>query len=111
MSAPCEFAVKYLYPIVRSELARFLIKRFKLTQIQTAERLGITQAAISQYTSLKRGGNIKSVPESVQRIIKESLEELCSANRVEEISAKHIEETVCSICRRIKSLEKNRLEA
>ncbi len=104
MSAPCEFAVKYLYPIVRSEIAKFLINNLKLTQVQAAEKLGITQAAVSQYTSLKRGGRIEKIPERVQKIIKECLKELCTPDCADRISEKSVEQTVCNICKRIKNL-------
>ncbi|WEU40547.1 MAG: Fis family transcriptional regulator [Candidatus Odinarchaeum yellowstonii] len=104
MSAPCEFAVKYLYPLVRSEIARFLIKNFKLTQIQVAEKLGITQAAVSQYTSLKRGGRVEKIPERILKIVKDSVAELCAPNSLEKLSNKSVEIMVCIICKRIKKL-------
>ncbi|MER3601411.1 MAG: hypothetical protein C4339_01690 [Nitrososphaerota archaeon] len=52
---PEEFAAKYLYPRIRAMLAKILMERLHLSQKEAAERLGITQAAISQYLSGKRG--------------------------------------------------------
>lgn len=104
MSAPCEFAVKYLYPIVRSEIAKFLIEKLKLTQVQAAEKLGITQAAVSQYTSLKRGGCIEKIPDNIRKIIKECLAKVCTPSCAEQLSEKSVEQTVCNICKRIKNL-------
>ncbi len=105
MSAPCEFAVKYLYPIVRSELAKFLIEKLKFTQVQVAEKLGITQAAVSQYTNLKRGGLIEKIPDNIRGIIKKCLAELCTLSYAEQLSEKSVEQAVCNICKAIKKFE------
>ena len=42
-------------PIIRKELVKSLMKNFGLNQKKTAEILGLTPAAISQYLAKKRG--------------------------------------------------------
>jgi predicted transcriptional regulator len=42
-------------PVIRKEIAVSMIKDFGLSQKETAERLGITPAAVCQYISKKRG--------------------------------------------------------
>ena len=61
MSLPCERMAKYILPIFRSYVARALVEEYSFTQIKAAEKLGTTQAAVSQYLHSKRGdkGNEK----------------------------------------------------
>jgi predicted transcriptional regulator len=87
MKTPCEIFVWYLLPGVRRELARHMIKDFKISQTKTAVKLGVTDAAISQYLSKKRGALSfnedlkKEIGISAERIVKgddkTTVEELC----------------------------------
>jgi predicted transcriptional regulator len=54
MDLPQEIDVYYTIPAVRRELAQRLVKQ-GLTQRDVARRLGVTEAAVSQYMSNKRG--------------------------------------------------------
>ncbi len=56
---PQEIEVWYLIPALRREFARIFIKDHGLTQKQTAKILGITEAAISQYSNSKRASKIR----------------------------------------------------
>lgn len=58
MNAPCEIIVSKVLPTIRSELAREMVKKHELSQRQVAKKLGITESAVSQYLSKKRGHNI-----------------------------------------------------
>jgi predicted transcriptional regulator len=51
----CEDSVWYVLPLIRKEFARSLIEDHRCTQRKAAEKLGITEAAVSQYISKKRG--------------------------------------------------------
>ena len=42
-------------PVIRKEIAESMINDYGLTQKETAEKLGITPAAVCQYISRKRG--------------------------------------------------------
>jgi predicted transcriptional regulator len=42
-------------PVIRKEIAESMITDFGLSQKETAEKLGITPAAVCQYLSKKRG--------------------------------------------------------
>jgi len=71
MSLKCEKIARYLLPVFRSLVAKRLIEDHGFTQVEAAERLGTTQAAISQYMTSKRGsGNIKDFNISVTRVQK-----------------------------------------
>jgi len=52
---PCEVAAKFILPVFRSYVAKDLVEKYSFTQLEVAEKLGITQAAISQYLHSKRG--------------------------------------------------------
>jgi len=73
----CEEIVWYILPLIRKEFAKSLIKDRGLTQRKAAEKLGITEAAVSQYVSKKRGdlkvkdvGLRREIKESTKRIMK-----------------------------------------
>jgi predicted transcriptional regulator len=51
---PEELAAKYLMPALRARIAESLIETHKLSQKEAARRLGVTQAAISQYLRGRR---------------------------------------------------------
>src|SRR4030042_3098194 len=54
MSSRCETVGKYVMPVFRSLVAKELVQTHHLTQAETAQKLGTTQAAISQYVNSKR---------------------------------------------------------
>ena len=54
-SMPQEIEVWYLLPALRREIAKNLIDKSGLNQKEAAKILGITESAISQYLSSKRG--------------------------------------------------------
>jgi predicted transcriptional regulator len=72
----CEYMMWNGLPVIRKEIAETMIKDFGLSQKETAEKLGITPAAVCQYLSRKRGkidiSNLKILNEiklSAKRII------------------------------------------
>lgn len=52
---PCELVVRYVLPAFRSLVAKELIEKYDFSQVAVAEKLGMTQAAISYYLYSKRG--------------------------------------------------------
>jgi len=98
MKTPCEIIVWNVVPVIRKEFAKKLIENHSLNQRAVADKLGITEAAVSRYVSGKRGALeisdddiLKEIKESARRIAKED-------------GAAVIEET-CRICRFLKSRE------
>lgn len=93
MKTPCEIIVWNVVPIIRKEFAKDLIENHGLSQRETAEKLGVTEAAVSRYVSGKRGaleitddGILKEIKKSAKRIAKEDgsivIEETCRVCRV-----------------------------
>lgn len=64
MRTPCELIVTAVLPAFRSLIARELIEKHSFSQVKAAETLGITQAAISQYMSHKRGNQLADTLET-----------------------------------------------
>jgi len=89
---PCEFMVWSGLPVIRREIAESLITDYNLNQKQTAEKLGVTPAAISQYLSGKRG-KIKVIDEKILAEIKKS------AGKIYEKGESKILPETCRICK------------
>ena len=55
LKTPCETIIWKSLPCIRRELAMLLISEYGLNQKEAASRLGLTEAAVSQYLIGKRG--------------------------------------------------------
>jgi len=78
MRPPCESVVQYVLPAFRCLVAKELVVKHRFTQVEAAEKLGTSQAAISQYFSSKRGEkkmkSVQSAPKvksAARRLAKE----------------------------------------
>ncbi|MFX1486039.1 MAG: transcriptional regulator [Promethearchaeota archaeon] len=99
MSLPCEKVVSAILPLIRAEIAKSLVTDFKLTQVEAARILGLTQAAVSQYVTSKRGYKLRIAKSSAAaRSIKKTAKELSEAR----LSEEEIQERLCEICRMIR---------
>ncbi|MFX0096726.1 MAG: transcriptional regulator [Candidatus Hodarchaeota archaeon] len=110
MGLPCEKVVSAILPLIRAEIAKTLVLDFKLTQIKAAKLLGLTQAAVSQYVTSKRGYKLrigKSSPAS--RSIKETAKELAEGK----LSEFELLNRLCEICHTIREepegIQKNKM--
>ena len=95
MLLPCEVAVKSVIPAIRSAIARELTQLYGLKQQEVAELLGITQTAVSKYTSHCRGAVIE-VREviDVQPVLKQTVFSLANG----EMSKYELAEKLCKVC-------------
>lgn len=75
MKVPCELIIWNVLPAIRREFARVLVEDFKLNQKETAKRLGITESAVSQYLSSKRGKKLQ-FDQYIQKEIKKAAEDI-----------------------------------
>ena len=67
LKPPCEAVVQQIMPAMRSLVAKELVKTYKLSEVEVARRMGITQAAVSQYIYGKRGKR-KKIPVSITEL-------------------------------------------
>jgi uncharacterized protein len=89
---PCEYVMWNGLPVIRKEIAESMITNFGLNQKETAEKLGITPAAICQYKSNKRG--------KIKIEDKELLKEITlSAERILNDTNTDVIEETCRICK------------
>ena len=99
MRPPCEIVVWYVIPSIRSELAKELLN-LGMKQKQISELLDITQPAVSQYISDKRGHGIK-FDNHTQNMIRLLARDLIN----QDLDKGDIIRRVCEICKNIKSEE------
>ena len=97
MKPPCEIVVWYVIPAIRSELAKELLN-LGMKQKDVSELMDITQPAVSQYITDKRGSGIK-LEESVRIMVKEFAFELSNGDATK---ADLIPRT-CKICKNVKT--------
>lgn len=62
MKIPCEIVVWQVLPLIRRELAKELVRSHNMSQAEVARKFGITDAAVSQYLTRKRGGEYSELP-------------------------------------------------
>jgi uncharacterized protein len=99
MRPPCEIVVWYVIPTIRSELAKELLK-LGMKQKEISEILDITQPAVSQYISDKRGHGIKFNEKTLELI-----KELASGLADGTLTQRDLIPRTCDICRKIKTEE------
>jgi predicted transcriptional regulator len=98
MKTPCQIIVWNIIPIIRRELAKNLIKNHNLNQRKVADKLGITESAISRYLSGKRG-----ILEITDNEILDEIKK--SSNKIAVENGPTVIEETCRICRLMKSKE------
>ncbi len=57
MKPPCELVVSKILPSIRAAIVRILVNEHKMKQTEISAILGITQSAISQYTTSTRAAD------------------------------------------------------
>jgi predicted transcriptional regulator len=65
----CEVVVGEVLPALRALITNELMKNYDLTQQQVADKLGLTQPAISQYRKYLRGENGKELQKNKKLMI------------------------------------------
>ena len=93
MKAPCEIIVWYILPSIRSELTKELVK-LGISRKDVSERLEITQAAVSQYLSDKRGHDVVFEKET-----KKAIKKLADDIVKDKDNAKDLSIRICEICK------------
>jgi predicted transcriptional regulator len=99
MYLPCEAIARYILPIYRSVIAKDLIEKYKLTQVEAAKKIGTTQAAISQYIHSKRGYGGPSQFENAMPKIRKHAHKIAKRIAKENISSNEVMKVFCELCR------------
>ncbi len=99
MKPPCEIVVWYVIPSIRSKLAKELLK-LDMKQKEISTLLDITQPAVSQYISDKRGDEIDFSPE-----VDEYIKEMAMDMKTGDLQPVDLIPKFCHICKTIKTQE------
>lgn len=97
MKPPCEIVVWYVIPAIRSELAKELLN-LGMRQKDVSELMDITQPAVSQYITDKRGSGIK-LDDNVRKMIQDFARQLAEGKATK---AQLIGRT-CAICKHVET--------
>jgi uncharacterized protein len=95
---PCEIIVWYILPVIRKEFARMMVEDYNLSQKEVADKLGLTEPAISQYLSSKRGSDIELSPKILEEIRKVAKDLANPKTSDQKVMGK-----ICKLCAIIKS--------
>jgi len=94
---PCENVVRYVLPAFRSLVARELVEKHGFSQVATAKKLGITQAAVSHYFHLKRGEKRMKELQSIA-IVQSTASEIAQGIATEKSSVRDTTLAFCRLC-------------
>jgi len=100
MLAPCEVAVKCVLPAVRAMIAKKLMMKHKLKQVEVARLLGVSQPAISLYFRNRRG---KAIDLENESDITNLIENLAASLAKDISSPKDFISEFCEICTTIRA--------
>ncbi len=100
MKPVCETVVGQVLPSIRALVVKDLIKRYNLSQVDVAGKLGITQPAVSQYVAALRGkGETEKVLlKAVGRDITGLTDDIASGK----LKQADVIKRYCAICRSMK---------
>jgi len=100
MKPLCEIVGGQVLPTIRAMVVKDLIKRYELSQVEVAKKLGITQPAVSQYMSALRGkGELEKILlKSIGKDIKNLSDDVASGK----LSQVDVIKRYCAICKLMK---------
>lgn len=100
----CEVVVTKVLPAIRSIITRQLMEYYKFNQQQTADLLGLTQPAISQYIQQSRGTKVKILEK--QPDIMKMIDEMTKDIATGKMRPRELQSKFCEIC---KTIRKNKI--
>lgn len=94
----CEIMVQDIFPTVRALIAHEMMETFNYNQAETAQKMGVTQPAISQYKRELRGKKAKLLEENI--VVRKSIKDAAKALSV---SKNPFESGIlCMVCKDIR---------
>jgi hypothetical protein len=93
--------VRYILPAIRAKLAQELVEKHGFRSKDAAEKLGLTQAAVSQYMSSKRGQQgieILQKSSGAEKILNELIEKIVDGDFKLDDEVEYL----CRICERLR---------
>jgi len=99
MMIPCEIAVKSVIPAIRACVAKELTQTYKMRQNDVADRLGITQTAISKYVRDVRG-HVVRIDQTEE--IRSMMNKIVSQAANDKISRTQLTLGFCEVCKMVR---------
>ncbi len=106
MSTNCETVARHILPLYRAFIAKELIEKHGLTQVQAAKKLGTTQAAISQYVTSKRGHRGIPYYDVVASDVQAAAEKFAKRLAETEMSRDEFSASFCELCNALRKTKK-----
>lgn len=106
MSTSCETVARHFLPLYRSFVAKELVKKYKYTQVQTAKKLGTTQAAISQYLTSKRGKKGTQNYDEVAPLVQNAAAKVAERLTTTDMSPEEFSDSFCDLCKSLQKAKK-----
>jgi predicted transcriptional regulator len=99
MPSKYEVASDETVPIARSIIAKALIKRYKMRELEVAEYLGVAQAAISKYITEKHSEKLAESTERVEETLRNQQKLIDEyIKRIAEGKKEYVNICICTIC-------------
>ena len=99
----CETVTRLVLPLYRSLVAKEPLSKYNFTQVKAAEKLGTTQAAISQYLNSKRGRKEASTSEEFIKIVKTAAENVAKLLATTKMTTEEFRDSFCDLCTELKN--------
>ena len=100
MLVPCEISIKCILPAVRAIIAKELMTKYELKQVEAAKLIGVSQPAVSLYYRQMRG---KAIDLENDTEILKLIENLAASLAKRKLSHKDFIPMFCEICRTIRA--------
>ena len=110
MSASCEAFARHILPLYRSIVAKELVEKYGYTQVEAAKKLGMTQAAISQYLTSKRG--VKRIPnyDEIAPQVQTTAARVAKRLSTRKMSPEEFSASFCELCKSLQETKKSNIE-
>ncbi|MBC7344651.1 MAG: helix-turn-helix domain-containing protein [Clostridia bacterium] len=96
MKPLCELVSGQVLPTIRAMVVKDLVKRYELSQVEVAKKLGITQPAVSQYLSALRGK--RELEKKLMKSIGDDIRSLADDVAGGKLSQAAVVRRYCAIC-------------
>lgn len=106
LSTSCEYVARHFLPLYRAFVAKELVKKYGYTQEQAAKKLGMTQPAISQYLSSKRGCKGIANYDEVAPLVNAAAVKVAESVAKTGMSPEEFSDSFCDLCRTLQKAGK-----
>lgn len=96
MLTPCEAVLKGFLPGMKASVSKLLVNEYGFSQTEAAEKLGLTQAAVSKYLSGDYSNEIKKLERN--KLVREKSQLIAREIVEKKVGKKQVSTMVCDTC-------------